>query len=56
MLYASAHSVREPEGNIFDTAIISVGIIINKEVSLDMAKAAVQSGSIVDIQFHNKPD
>ena len=27
MLYALAHNVREPEGNIFDTAIISVGII-----------------------------
>lgn len=56
MLYASAHSVREPEGNIFDIAIISVGIIIIKIVSLDMAKAALRSGSIAEISFHNKPD
>ena len=47
ILYGLAHNVREPEGNIFDTGKINVGTqiyIIIKEVSLEMAKAAHQSG------------
>ena len=61
ILYALTHNVQEPEGKIFDTGITNVGIpiyIIITEVSLDVAKTAHQSGSIiiVEVQFHNKPD